>query len=99
MKKIMTRIKRDDSCPNCGQDRCVDLFDSNNKPIHYTILLDKIEDNMNSNIDLSNSRIQYAKCLCCEKKYSIDWSVSLKIPRPFYLSYFKDLMLDLYFNK
>jgi len=99
MKKIMVRIPRDDSCSNCENNRCVELYDVMNKPIHYTLLLDKIERNGKDKIDLSNSGVKYARCSCCGFKYGIDWTFDLKIPRPLFVEYIKELMMDIYFNK
>lgn len=100
MIQFMTKIPRDDYCPNCNNERCVEIFDAANKPINYTVLLDKLESSKGKlKVDLSNKPIKQAMCLLCGKRYQIDWSDNLKIPRPFFLTELKNIMMDEFFNK
>lgn len=96
MREVFVKVNRDDSCPICNEDRCVDIYDVTNKSIKYTLVLDKLEQGID--IDLSNSKLKYAKCSLCGHKFTLDWTNNLKIPRPFYLTQLKDLMMDMYFN-
>jgi len=100
MIEFMQRVPRDDYCINCNRERCVEIFTINNKPINYTLLLDKIERTKGAfEIDFSDKQLTKAMCLVCGKEYQLDWSSNIKIPRPFYLTELKNIMLDEFFNK
>lgn len=98
-QKIMVRLKRNDSCPFCGNDRCIDIYDTRDKSINYTYLLDMLEKNPNFKADYSNSDLSYARCKTCGKIFMIDWTRSKTIPCPLIVDCRKDIMLDRCFNQ
>lgn len=99
MKEIMTRIPRDDSCPNCHNDRCVELYDAKKKPLRYTLLLDKLETDPQYKSKINLLDLSYFKCTICSNIFKLDWSYNRRIPRPMYIDFLPKLLIEQYFNK
>lgn len=68
MKNIIEYI-REDTCINCGSKRSVELYDINNNPVRYTILIDT-----DSLSKLKSKKLSHFQCRKCKKIYSLDWS-------------------------
>lgn len=99
MKEIMTRIPRDDSCSICHNDRCVELYDARNKPIRYTILLDKLEEQPEYKSKINLLDLSYFKCIRCNHIFKLDWSNNKRVPVPMHIDFLPKLLMDQYFNK
>lgn len=68
---------REDTCPICRRKRSLDLYDRNNRPAYFPILLDRNE------LDRLYSRpFYYMKCKVCNTEFRIDWGQDGKIPVP-----------------
>lgn len=68
---------REDTCPICRRQRALELFDKNNKPAYFTMILDRNE------LDKLYKRpFYYFKCVICGKEFRIDWSNENRIPVP-----------------
>lgn len=68
---------REDTCPCCKRKRALELYDKNDKPGYFSMLLDK------NLIDRLASRpFYYMKCTVCNKEFRIDWSQENRIPVP-----------------
>jgi len=62
-------ILREDYCPICRSKRSVEAYTFNDKPILYTLLLDKIEsNNINKKILNLDFNISYLSCKKCKVK-------------------------------
>lgn len=87
---------REDTCPNCKRKRSLELYDKNNRPGYFSIILDKNE------LDrLHCKQFYYLKCKLCGKEYRIDWSQENRIPVPLLgnkLKYFLEDYIDSYEN-
>ena len=81
---------RQDTCPKCGRDRAIELYDKNNAPIRFTFILDT-----NKNILLDRREIHYGKCRLCKSVFELDWSSEDRIPRPL-VPIKKELLLQQY---
>lgn len=85
---------REDTCPDCKRKRALELYDKNNNPIHFSLILDRGE------LDrLHNRALYYFKCSMCGKEYRIDWSQENRIPVPLIgnkLKYFLEDYIDSY---
>lgn len=69
---------REDTCPDCRRKRSLDLFDRNNRPAYFPMLLDRNEINR-----LYSRPFYYMKCKSCGKEFRIDWGCEEnKIPVP-----------------
>ena len=80
---------REDTCPNCKRKRALDLYDKNNRPARFPLLLDRNE------IDrLYKKQYYYFKCSMCGKEYRIDWTQPNKIPIPLLGNKFKYFLED-----
>ena len=66
---------REDTCPICKRKRALELYDKNNKPALFPLILDRKQ------IDKLYSRaFYYMKCDMCEKEFRIDWSQEIPVP-------------------
>lgn len=74
--KLFTKI-RNDTCPKCGRDRAIELYDRNNTPIGFSSILDN-----HRNIILGIREIHYGRCRYCKKTFELDWTDESRIPRP-----------------
>lgn len=81
---------RADTCPKCGRDRALELYDKNNVPLRFTFILDTDRD-----IILDRREVHYGKCKFCKSIFELDWSCDDRIPRPL-VSIKKELMLQQY---
>ena len=87
---------REDTCPECKRKRALELYDKNNRPGYFSIILDK-----NELERLYNRQFYYLKCTICGKEYRIDWSHENRIPVPLLgnkLKYFLEDYIDSYEN-
>lgn len=68
---------REDTCPKCKRKRALEIYDKNNKPGYFSMILDK------NIIERLHSRpFYYMKCTACGEEFRIDWSQSNRIPVP-----------------
>ena len=68
---------REDTCPICKRKRSLELYDKNNKPAYFSLILDRDQ------LDRLQSRqFYYMKCNMCGKEFRIDWSNQNRIPVP-----------------
>lgn len=68
---------REDTCPECRRQRSLELYDKNDRPAWFTLILDRNE------IDKLYSRqLYYFKCKQCGKEFRIDWGQDNRIPIP-----------------
>ena len=68
---------REDTCPICKRKRALELYDKNNKPAYFSIILDR------GQLERLQSRpFYYMKCSMCGKEFRIDWSYDNRIPVP-----------------
>lgn len=75
MNNLMIKI-REDTCLSCGSERSMELYDSKNKPVRFTFLLDSNQTNR-----LINRELEYFKCKHCGKEFRIDMT-DPTIPKP-----------------
>lgn len=68
---------REDTCPNCKRKRALELYDKNDKPGYFSLMLDRGELSR-----LHSRQFYYFKCSMCGKEYRIDWSNENRIPVP-----------------
>lgn len=63
---------REDYCPKCGHQRCLELYSVYDKPLRYSNLLDFGKD---SDIDsvYNNVILSYIKCKNCNYKFKLLW--------------------------
>lgn len=68
---------REDTCPICKRKRALELYDKNNNPARFSLILDRNE------LDKLQSRqFYYMKCEACDTEFRIDWSQENHIPVP-----------------
>lgn len=68
---------REDTCPHCKRKRSLELYDKNNRPAYFALILDR------KDLTKLNNRIfYYMKCKCCGAEFRIDWSNPNRIPVP-----------------
>lgn len=68
---------REDTCPACKRKRALDLYDRNDKPAYFPIILDRGQLER-----LNNRTFYYFKCSMCGQEFRIDWSNDNRIPVP-----------------
>lgn len=95
--KDLFKPLRGDYCHKCGSHRTIECYNVFNKPINYSILLDKIEQGDMSVIGkLDNAEISYMICRKCKEQFFIDWRMRYPMPvRDFILI---DIFLDSVYN-
>lgn len=89
------KFYRYDHCINCDSKRAIEAFNTFNKPVQFSMLLDNIA---NLNKILDNVTLSHMKCRKCGKEYRIIWDEN-KIPRPLYVENKIDLFLNKYYIK
>lgn len=75
MEPLMIK-NREDSCPVCGNKRCVELYDNDNRPVRFTFLLDSHQVKR-----ILERKLSHFKCKICHANFSIDWK-NPDIPKP-----------------
>lgn len=88
---------REDTCPNCKRKRSLELYDKNNKPGYFSLILDRGDLSK-----LHNRQFYYFKCKYCNNEYRIDWSGKDRIPVPLIgnkLRYFLEDYVNSYDSK
>ena len=73
---LITKI-RPDTCPNCNSLRSLELYDLNNNPIRYTVLLDS----HNTDKVIDTRKLSHFQCKRCKKVFMINWK-NKNIPYP-----------------
>ena len=68
---------REDTCPNCKRKRALEIYDKNNNPGYFSMILDR-----NQLERFHNRPFYYIKCAICGQEYRIDWSQENRIPVP-----------------
>ena len=68
---------REDTCPKCKRKRSLELYDRNNRPAYFSMLLDRNELNR-----LFSRPFYYMKCKMCDTEFRIDWGQGDEIPTP-----------------
>lgn len=68
---------REDTCPECRRKRSLELYDKNNKPGYFSLVLDRGDLSK-----LHNRQFYYFRCKSCGKEFRIDWSNENRIPVP-----------------
>ena len=69
--------ERFDTCPICRTKRGIDLYDINNNPINFPLILDKERYDQ-----LDKNRLYYFKCRKCKAEFKIQWDIVTGIPKP-----------------
>ena len=68
---------REDTCPICKRKRSLELYDKNDRPGLFSVMLDR------GQLDRLHSRpFYYMKCTICGEQFRIDWSQPNRIPVP-----------------
>ena len=80
---------REDTCPLCKRKRALELYDRNDKPAYFTMILDR--DQLDR---LYNRQFYYMKCSFCNEIFRIDWSQENRIPVPLIGNKLKYFMED-----
>lgn len=68
---------REDTCPVCRRKRALEIYDKNNNPGRFSLILDRGELER-----LHQRTFYYFKCTICGKEFRIDWSNHNRIPVP-----------------
>lgn len=68
---------REDTCPYCKRKRVLELYDRNNNPARFTMILDTGKTER-----LLQRQFYYMKCTACNKEFRIDWTQDNRIPVP-----------------
>lgn len=77
MQKIFQKL-REDTCPECGCERSLELYDRYNNPVRFSHLLDR-----DALRYLENKKLSHFKCNNCHKTFQIKWTGDRRnIPRP-----------------
>ena len=71
------QYEREDTCPICRAKRSLDLYDSYDKRIYFSNILDR-----NKLDKLHSKKLYYIKCCNCGTKFKINWSKPNHIPVP-----------------
>lgn len=87
-------FERQDTCPICESKRSIECYDTFNRPIQFTKILDCIENNQN--FDLRFREFSYMKCKNCNVRFMLDWK-DKNIPRPLVYKNILYEMLDKYY--
>lgn len=61
-------LERIDTCPSCKAKRSLELYNSKNKPLKFSDLLDK-----NVNLKETVHDLSYIKCQKCNKRFFPRW--------------------------
>lgn len=85
---------RQDSCPICKCNECIECYDTNNKPINFTKILDYLEKDIFINLKLRE--FAYMKCKSCGKKFELNWC-DRDIPIPLTNRHQLDYILRTYY--
>ena len=85
---------REDTCPECKKKRALEIYDKNDKPGYFSMILDK---NITQRLHASHRPFYYFRCTVCGKEFRIDWSQSNRIPVPL-LGYKLDHFMEDYIN-
>ena len=68
---------REDTCPYCKRKRALEIYDKNNKPGYFSMILDR-----NQPERFLSRPFYYIKCVMCNAEFRIDWSQENRIPVP-----------------
>ena len=68
---------REDTCPICKRKRALELYDRNDRPGYFSMILDRNELGR-----LKSRPFYYMKCAVCGQEFRIDWSQTNRIPVP-----------------
>lgn len=68
---------REDTCPICKRKRALEIYDKNDKPGYFSMILDK-----NIIERLHSRQFYYLKCTVCGQEFRIDWTQKNRIPIP-----------------
>jgi hypothetical protein len=71
---------REDYCFKCDTPRMIECFDVFNRPLNYSLLLDRKEQ-MNIQDRINMKDLYYMKCKRCGTIFIIDWVLG-NIPKP-----------------
>lgn len=74
---IPAKIVDSSTCRVCLSDHSLELYDKNNRPMNYNLMLRL---NNFSSINNSSNHIMYFKCTKCGTKYPILWENNTPIP-------------------
>ena len=77
MKKVMIKSPTPNYCNKCG-DTSIELYTANNRPLYYSVLLNRIE--RGEDIDLLESGAKYFMCRKCKTEYRIMWANKFPYP-------------------
>ena len=65
--------ERADTCPVCKSERSIEAYTYNNKPIRFSLAIDR-------NISVKNKDIRYLKCNKCKAEFIPNWIFRYPIP-------------------
>lgn len=98
MIRVINKI-RPDKCMECNTDRCIELYDRNDKPVNYTYLIDMYEKgNINILEKFDSRQLSYMRCKKCGKQYCIDWR-NRDLPIPIRAFWYLDNFLNNNYGK
>lgn len=80
---------REDTCPICKRKRALEIYDKNNKPGYFTMILDR-----NILERFHSKQFYYMKCTACGEEFRIDWTQPNRIPVPLFGLKLKHFMED-----
>lgn len=90
MKPII--LQRSDTCPKCNTSKSLEIYNSKNKPLYYSSLLDKKVDLKNRLIDIS-----YIECKHCHSRFFPRWQDG--VVRPMDNISYSDFMAQYKYSK
>ena len=65
--------ERADTCPVCKSERSIEAYTYNDKPIRFSLAIDR-------NISVKNKDIRYLKCNKCKAEFFPNWIFRYPIP-------------------
>ncbi len=70
-RKVILYFEREDTCPNCGCKKSLDIYTDKDKPINYQKILDQNNHEFFGN---KTHVFSYMRCNNCGKEFFIDWT-------------------------
>lgn len=74
-------FNREDHCPLCGNDRSIEVFTITNRPMYFSLILDRYEKDKSVINRLDTVMLSYMECLRCKEKFKIQWTPN-GVPKP-----------------
>lgn len=74
-------MNREDHCPMCSSDRSIEIFTITNKPMYFSLILDRYEKDKSVVNRLDTVMLSHMECSRCKEKFKIQW-MGNGIPKP-----------------